>query len=109
MTENDKLLPIRFSTKADKLLRKGTLRRGDLTKRVIQALEEVDLNTVAVEERRKTPGSGSPYETTTILLPKAMHDQVKKVAAARGTSMSALIDGSVRAFFSPSGRSPASK
>lgn len=108
-TENSKLLPIRFSPKADKLLRKGNIRRGDLTRRVIEAVEGVDLNLVAVEERRKTPGAAGSYEATTIKLPVPLYDSIKKVAATRGTSMSALIDGCVREHFAPQSRSPGTR
>lgn len=108
-TGNEKLLPVRFSPEADKLLRKGPTRRGDLTKRVLAAIDGVDLSTVQVEERSKTPGSGSNYEATTIKFPEPVYDEIKKAATERKVSMSALIDGCVREHFAPRTRSPSKR
>lgn len=95
------LLPIRMSTEADRLLRTSdkAYRIGNLTKRVMAAIEGVNLLTVKVEERPRTPHAGKEYSITTIKLPQEIKANLSIIADARGTSMSALIDGAVRKFY----------
>lgn len=96
------LLPIRLSPDADRLLRtseKGYL-IGNLTKRVIAALEATNLDTVRVTDRDRTPGSGKQdFAMTTIQLPPAVKKRLSDAAEARGTSMSVLIEAAICKFF----------
>lgn len=96
------LLPIRLSHDADRLLRtseKGYL-IGNLTKRVIAALEATDLDTVKVMDRDRTPGSGKQdFAMTTIQLPADVKKRLSDAAEARGTSMSVLIEAAICKFF----------
>lgn len=101
------LLPIRLSPEADRLLRTSekAYQIGNLTARVLAAIEAVDLNTVKVEDRPKVPGkqknakTRQEYEITTVRMSSDVRQLLKEVADARETSMSALIDGAVRKFY----------
>lgn len=95
------LLPIRMSIEADKLLRTSAkaYQIGNLTKRVLAAIQGVDLTKVKVEDRPRTPHAGKDYAITTINLPQEIKASLSIIADARGTSMSALIDGAVKKFY----------
>lgn len=95
------LLPIRMSHEADLLLRttEKAYRIGNLTKRVLAAIDGVNLDKVKVEDRPRTPYMRKDYAITTIRLPKEVKKSLSDIAEARGTSMSALIDGAVRQFY----------
>lgn len=98
------LLPIRLSPEADRLLRtseKGYL-IGNLTKRVIAAVEAANLTTIKVEDRPRIPGQGKGkdyYAMTTVQLPADIKKRLSDVAEDRGISMSALIEASILKFF----------
>jgi len=99
--ESAKLLPIRFSPKANNYLRPRGSKRGDLARRMFEAIEGVDWTQVAVEDRPRTPYKGKDYVVTTVKIPEKLHHDLKEAAAKRGISISALIDGCVRAHFGP--------
>ena len=98
-SKGDKLLPIRLSPEADVLLRPAGAKRGELARRVIEAVSSVDLSHVPVEDRPRTPNQGKSYATTTVNIPKKLHLKLTKAAEKRDTSVSALIDGAVKAHF----------
>lgn len=100
-SRDDKLLPIRFSPEADTLLRPPNSRRGDIARRILEAIAAVDLLRVPVEERPKTPYQKKEYVTTTVKFPIEVHRKLTKAAAARNppVSISALIDGCVKAHW----------
>lgn len=99
-TKGDKLLSIRFSHEADELLRAaGGVRRGELARRIFEALDETDWHSVELEERPRTPGKKKEYVITTMKVPPDTHEQLTQTARERDTSVSILIDGCVRAHF----------
>ena len=94
---NSKVFPIRLNPKTNALLRPAGAQKGSLASRIKTAIEGVDLDTVPVEQRRGR--AKEDYVNTSIKLEKELHEQLNKVARERGTSMSALIDGCVYAFY----------
>jgi Ribbon-helix-helix protein, copG family. len=105
--ENSILLPIRLSLEGDRLLRTSTkaYEIGNLTQRVLAAIEGVDLATVKVEERPKRPGkqknptTKQDYQITTVRLPAEVREHLRATAESREVSMSALVDGAIRKFY----------
>lgn len=91
---------LRFSQRADKLLRARVERKGDLCARVIEALTHADLRTVEVPLRVKAPGSGrETFFSTSMAFDCELYEQVTAIAAARNVSTARLIDAAVIAFF----------
>lgn len=109
-TETVILLPIRLSLEGDRALRtsKKAYEIGNLTARILAAIDGVDLNTVEVEDRPKRPGkqknaaTKQDYQITTIKMPSTVREQLREVAEAREVSMSTLVDGAVRLFYKES-------
>jgi len=106
-TETSILLPIRLSIEGDYLLRtsqKGYA-IGNLTQRILAAIDGVDLQTVKVEARPKRPykqknaATKQDYQITTIRMPSEVREKLRMVAEAREISVSILVDGAVRKFY----------
>lgn len=106
-TETSILLPIRLSIEGDYLLRtsqKGYA-IGNLTQRILAAIDGVDLQTVKVEARPKRPykqknaATKQDYQITTIRMPSEVREKLRAVAEAREISVSILVDGAVRKFY----------
>lgn len=98
-TGKEKLLPIRFSPEADELLRPPNTRRGDIARRILEAITSTNLAKVKVEDRPQTPFKGKSYAITSIKIPVELHKQLTEAAEARDISTSALIDGCVKAYW----------
>lgn len=80
-------LAIRLNEGVNDALRSLIRYRGDLSVMAIEALESVDLETVAlvsVEEKM--------VRDTTISLPRPLHKKLKKIADDRETSMNILVN-----------------
>jgi len=80
-------LAIRLNEGVNEALRTLIRYRGDLSVMAIQALESVDLGTVAlvsVEEKM--------VRDTTISLPRPLHKKLKKIADERDSSMNILVN-----------------
>jgi len=80
-------LAIRLNEGVNEALRSLIRYRGDLSVKAIEALETVDLATVAlvsVEEKM--------VRDTTVSLPRPLHKKLKKIAEDRGTSMNILVN-----------------
>jgi len=80
-------LAIRLNEGVNEALRTLIRYRGDLSVMAIQALESVDLATVAlvsVEEKM--------VRDTTISLPRPLHKKLKKIADERDSSMNILVN-----------------
>lgn len=101
MSEIPKLLPIRFSPEADELLRPVGSMRGDLVRRVLEALAATDWTTVPIENRRRGPKKAPDggYVVTTIQIEADLHRRLTAAARERSTSISALVDGCVCAYW----------
>jgi len=94
-----KLLPIRFSPEADELLRPPNTRRGDIARRILEAVASTNLAKVKVEKRPQTPFMGKSYAITSIKMPLEQHKLLTEAAEARDISTSVLIDGCVRSYW----------
>lgn len=80
-------LAIRLNEGVNEALRSLIRYRGDLTVMALEALESVDLGTVAlvsVDEKM--------VRDTTISLPRHLHKKLKKIADDRGSSMNILVN-----------------
>lgn len=80
-------LAIRLNEGVNDALRSLIRYRGDLTVMALEALESVDLATVAlvsVDEKM--------VRDTTISLPRPLHKKLKKIADDRGSSMNILVN-----------------
>lgn len=80
-------LAIRLNEGVNEALRSLIRYRGDLTVMALEALESVDLATVAlvsVDEKM--------VRDTTISLPRPLHKKLKKIADDRGSSMNILVN-----------------
>lgn len=80
-------LAIRLNEGVNEALRSLIRYRGDLSVMAIEALESVDLGTVAlvsVEEKM--------VRDTTISLPRPLHKKLKTIAEDRDTSMNILVN-----------------
>ena len=80
-------LAVRLNEGINDALRALLRYRGDLSKMALQALETVDLARVALV---------SPEEPmvadTTISMPRALHEKLKKIAEERRTSMNIVVN-----------------
>ena len=103
--KNSILFPIRLTPEADKLFRTSekAYQIGNLTERVIAAANGVDLGTVKLHDRPRTPGmrKNADWEfiVTTVKLPPELRARLNEIAAERETSVSVLLDGAIRKFF----------
>lgn len=80
-------LAIRLNEGVNEALRSLIRYRGDLTVMALEALESVDLATVAlvsVDEKM--------VRDTTISLPRPLHKKLKKIADERDSSMNILVN-----------------
>ncbi|AXC15962.1 hypothetical protein ACPOL_6752 (plasmid) [Acidisarcina polymorpha] len=77
---------------ADMQLRDRIRRYGELAELVVLILKSVDLTTIPVLELTSDIRS---LAQTTIELPAALHRRLKQIAAARGTSMNAMVNSAV--------------
>ena len=92
--DDGKVVCLRLSVKADDLLREHLVRKGDVSRRVNEAVQGTDLEHVAVVPRGKAPGSGrETFMNTSVKF-------LARVAKAKGVSASALIDAVLVQFFS---------
>ena len=95
--EGKKEIKLRLGEKADILLRQNLQRRGDLTKRFIQALSGTNWDKVEIPRRRKTY---QQFFHTSIYVRPELHLELEKYAEKRGVEMSALIDAIIIAYYS---------
>ena len=100
--QGDVLFPIRLSTKADTLVRKRFERRGDLARLIVEACRNTNWEAVDVESRNLGRSKIKPtYKTTTIAMPRDLHEGLTDFAKTRDHSVSALVDAIVIRYFGP--------
>lgn len=94
-------LAVRLNEGVNEGLRSSIRYRGDLMVMALEALESVDLATVAlvsVEEKM--------VRDTTISLPRPLHKKLKKIADDRASSMNILVNTGLVYWLAKRGRSP---
>lgn len=105
------MIPVRFHHATDELLRDGVRGHGDISRRVIEALEGVKWETVKVQERtrnpHKNPEGKDLYVATTVRIPTPLYRSVCKAAANRDISAAMLIDACVLKFYKKPQKKPA--
>lgn len=88
-----KLVMLRLSEKADKLIRKKVERRGDIHRLVNDAIQAVDYTKLHVESRNRPPGSGRQvFITTSVKLDPVEYEDIAESAKNKNVSASALLD-----------------
>lgn len=98
MTEQEsKFLNVKLSKQADELLREGMRRKGDLSKRFAEALQNTEWDSVEVVSRRRT--YPELFETS-IAVSTALHRRLKEYALKRGVEISPLIDAIIVSYYS---------
>lgn len=99
--DDGKVVCLRLSVKADDLLREHLVRKGDVSRRVNEAVQGTDLEHVTVVPRGKAPGSGrETFMNTSVKFLPGVYEEAARVAKAKGVSASALIDAVLVQFFS---------
>lgn len=86
-TEQTIKLAVRLIENINEALRSLIRYRGDLSAKVIEALTEVDLETVGLISQDE-----SMVRDTTITMPRALHKRLKKIASERSTSMNIIVN-----------------
>lgn len=86
-TEQTIKLAVRLIENINEALRSLIRYRGDLSAKVIEALTEVDLETVGLISQDE-----SMVRDTTITMPRTLHKRLKKIASERSTSMNIIVN-----------------
>lgn len=86
-TEQTIKLAVRLIENINEALRSLIRYRGDLSAKVIEALTEVDLETVGLISQEE-----SMVRDTTITMPRTLHKRLKKIASERSTSMNIVVN-----------------
>mgnify|MGYP000903944724 FL=1 len=98
MTEQEwKSLNVKLSQQADELLRQNLRRRGDLSRRFAEALQNTVWDSVDVISRRKTY---QPFFETSIAVSMTLYQELKEYALKREVEISPLIDAIIIAYYS---------
>ena len=85
--DDGKVVCLRLSVKADDLLREHLVRKGDVSRRVNEAVQGTDLEHVAVVPRGKAPGSGrETFMNTSVKFLPGVYEEAARVAKAKGVS-----------------------
>lgn len=100
-----RLHSFRLSPQADALLRKDAPRRGAIKQRILTALEGVNMQALnpAAYQRKAGPthkASAPTYMSTTITMPEGDYQNLKRVAAQKGTSVTVLVDTCILMYYS---------
>jgi hypothetical protein len=82
----------RFIAEADSGLRGRIRRYGELAQLMVLILTSVDLTTIPILELTSDIRN---IAQTTVELPSALYRRLKEIAAARGTSMNAIVNSAV--------------
>ena len=91
---------LRLSKHADEVLRQHVSRKGDVSTTVNNVIESVDLSSVNVHQRSKSPGSGrEEVFATSVKFDTATYEKATEAAAKRNVSATALIDAAIIAFY----------
>jgi hypothetical protein len=98
MSEQEwKALTVKLSRQADELLRQNLRRRGDLSRRFTEALENTDWDSVEAVSRRKTYQA---FFETSIAVSPALYQRLKEYALKREVEISPLIDAIIVSYYS---------
>jgi hypothetical protein len=98
MTEQEwKSLNVKLSQQADELLRQNLRRRGDLSRRFTEALQNTVWDSVDVISRRKTY---QPFFETSIAVSMTLYQELKEYALKREIEISPLIDAIIISYYS---------
>lgn len=90
-------LNINLSKQADQLLRQNLHRRGDLSKRFAEAVQNTDWDSVEVFSRRRTY---QEFFKTSIIVSAALYQRLKDYALKREIEIGPLIDAIVISYYS---------
>ena len=82
----------RFIAEADSGLRDRIRRYGELAQLMVLILTSVDLTTIPILELTSDIRN---IAQTTVELPSSLYRRLKEIAAARGTSMNAIVNSAV--------------
>jgi hypothetical protein len=89
------LFCFKLTSGVDSRLRRHLNRRGQLVTLIVLILNTIDLMTVPIHEL------GSHIEellATTVKLPAALHEDLKRIASLRGSSMTALMNSAIWSY-----------
>jgi|SRR3954452_12697911 len=90
-------LAVRLDERINDALRTRIRYRGDLAAMAVQALETVDLSNVALVNAERM------VRDTTISMPVKLHDQIKKLAGRRRTSMNIMVNTALAHWLAANG------
>lgn len=95
-----KLVTVRLSERADRLLRKKVERKGDVSRLISDAIAATDFAAIEVTPRKRQPGGGrQTFITTSVKLVPEVHEALAATAKLRGVSTSALLDAIIIGFY----------
>lgn len=96
MTDTDiRFCPIRITLEANQLLRFGPLRRGDISRRLIAAIEQGNWQQANPPSRRKaggSPGNEVEYTVLAVNLPVKLHARLKQFCENKGHSIAEMVE-----------------
>lgn len=88
-----KLVTVRLSERANRLLRKHVSTKGDVSRAISDAIEATDYQSIAVTPRTRQPGGGrQKFMVTSVKFVPETHEALAAAAEARGVSTAALLD-----------------
>lgn len=101
MKKSKKLVCLRLSLTADRLLRAYVKRKGDVAKLVNKAIVNTDLGAINVSPRNKLPGSGrEKFMYTSAIFLAEVYKEIATAAKKKDVSATALIDAVIVNFYS---------
>lgn len=103
-TSKERLRSIRLSLQADEALHRHAHRRGDVKRRILQAVQEQDLGALECGHFRRPKERGifpkmHQYVTTTVTMNDHLYDQLRRYARDKGVSVAVLVERAILAHF----------
>lgn len=106
-TKSERLRSIRLSVQADEALHRHAHRRGDVKRRILEAVQAVDMSALDIAHfRRPKERNVSPkqhqYVTTTVTMDDDLYDHLRTSAQTMDVSVAVLVERAILMHFDDS-------
>jgi hypothetical protein len=103
-TKQERLRSIRLSLQADEALHRHAHRRGDVKRRILEAVQFQDLHALDCASFRRPKERGvfpkeHHYVTTTVTMDDALYDRLREHAQQKDVSVAVLVERAILSHF----------